>query len=179
MATGRLYQCIRRSRELALKRTFECIETGRLVLLGLDGVEGQFLALNLLLLHQFLLTIEIPTSINQSLKTGKGNGGRGEKKSTTASAKAGLQFPVGRIGRYLRQGKYATRMGAGAPVYLGKEEGAVTIPTPHRLPFIDFDSIIERVPLLRVAHGICLHCHCHFADIICLHIDYMYNKRYS
>jgi len=32
--------------------------------------------------------------------------------------KAGLQFPVGRIGRYLRKGKYATRMGAGAPVYL-------------------------------------------------------------
>ena len=52
------------------------------------------------------------------LSTGKGKGGRGEKKSTTASAKAGLQFPVGRIGRYLRQGKYATRMGAGAPVYL-------------------------------------------------------------
>ena len=49
---------------------------------------------------------------------GKGKGGRGEKKSTTASAKAGLQFPVGRIGRYLRQGKYAARMGAGAPVYL-------------------------------------------------------------
>jgi histone H2A len=49
---------------------------------------------------------------------GKGKGGRGEKKSTTASSKAGLQFPVGRIGRYLRQGKYATRMGAGAPVYL-------------------------------------------------------------
>ena len=49
---------------------------------------------------------------------GKGKGGRGEKKSTTASAKAGLQFPVGRIARYLRQGKYASRMGAGAPVYL-------------------------------------------------------------
>ena len=46
--------------------------------------------------------------------SGKGKGGRGEKKSTTSSAKAGLQFPVGRIGRYLRQGKYATRMGAGA-----------------------------------------------------------------
>jgi len=54
----------------------------------------------------------------QFSSTGKGKGGRGEKKSTTASAKAGLQFPVGRIGRYLRQGKYATRMGAGAPVYL-------------------------------------------------------------
>merc|ERR1719442_335651 len=49
---------------------------------------------------------------------GKGKGGRGEKKSVSSSAKAGLQFPVGRIGRYLRQGKYATRMGAGAPVYL-------------------------------------------------------------
>jgi histone H2A len=50
--------------------------------------------------------------------SGKGKGGRGEKKATSASSKAGLQFPVGRIGRFLRQGKYATRMGAGAPVYL-------------------------------------------------------------
>mmetsp|Transcript_14813 Transcript_14813/g.36217 ORF Transcript_14813/g.36217 Transcript_14813/m.36217 type:complete len:166 (-) Transcript_14813:368-865(-) len=50
---------------------------------------------------------------------GKGKGGRGDKKAaTSSSSKAGLQFPVGRIGRYLRQGKYATRMGAGAPVYL-------------------------------------------------------------
>ena len=56
-------------------------------------------------------------SLNLTM-SGKGKGGRGEKKSTTSSAKAGLQFPVGRIGRYLRQGKYATRMGAGAPVYL-------------------------------------------------------------
>ena len=50
--------------------------------------------------------------------SGKGKGGRGAKKSTSSSSKAGLQFPVGRIGRYLRQGKYATRMGAGAPVYI-------------------------------------------------------------
>mmetsp|Transcript_12217 Transcript_12217/g.28313 ORF Transcript_12217/g.28313 Transcript_12217/m.28313 type:complete len:140 (+) Transcript_12217:45-464(+) len=51
---------------------------------------------------------------------GKGKGGRGgeKKASTSSSSKAGLQFPVGRIGRYLRQGKFATRMGAGAPVYL-------------------------------------------------------------
>ena len=52
---------------------------------------------------------------------GKGKGGRGKsagKKSTTKTAKAGLQFPVGRVGRYLKQGKYATRVGAGAPVYL-------------------------------------------------------------
>jgi histone H2A len=61
--------------------------------------------------------IVITNSIS-SLFIGKGKGGRGEKKSTTSSAKAGLQFPVGRIGRYLRQGKYCSRMGAGAPVYL-------------------------------------------------------------
>ena len=54
-----------------------------------------------------------------NLFPGKGKGGRGDKKGqTSSSSKAGLQFPVGRIGRYLRQGKYATRMGAGAPVYL-------------------------------------------------------------
>jgi histone H2A len=32
--------------------------------------------------------------------------------------KAGLQFPVGRVGRYLKQGRYAKRVGTGAPVYL-------------------------------------------------------------
>ena len=52
--------------------------------------------------------------------SGKGKSGRGKSggKSTTRSAKARLQFPVGRVGRYLKQGKYATRVGAGAPVYL-------------------------------------------------------------
>jgi histone H2A len=34
------------------------------------------------------------------------------------STKAGLQFPVSRIARYLRKGRYASRIGAGAPVYL-------------------------------------------------------------
>ena len=37
------------------------------------------------------------------------------------SAKAGLQFPVGRIARFLKIGKFATRVGAGAPVYLAAE----------------------------------------------------------
>ena len=40
------------------------------------------------------------------------------KKAVSRSAKAGLQFPVGRIARYLKKGKYAERIGAGAPVYL-------------------------------------------------------------
>ena len=39
-------------------------------------------------------------------------------KMVSRSSKAGLTFPVGRIARYLRQGGYAKRVGAGAPVYL-------------------------------------------------------------
>lgn len=50
--------------------------------------------------------------------SGKGKGGRGDKKAQSRSSKAGLQFPVGRIGRFLKAGKYASRIGAGAPVYL-------------------------------------------------------------
>ncbi|KAJ3435444.1 histone h2a [Anaeramoeba flamelloides] len=47
---------------------------------------------------------------------------KGEKKPkakpVSRSFKAGLQFPVGRIHRHLREGKYANRVGAGAPVYM-------------------------------------------------------------
>lgn len=53
--------------------------------------------------------------------SGKGKGGRGKGKSSksqTRSARAGLQFPVGRISRFLRKGRYAARVGGGAPVYL-------------------------------------------------------------
>lgn len=54
-------------------------------------------------------------------KAKKGAGGRrgGEKKKAVSrSVKAGLQFPVGRIARYLKNGRYAQRVGTGAPVYL-------------------------------------------------------------
>ena len=40
------------------------------------------------------------------------------KKSISRSSKAGLQFPVGRIARFLKAGKYVERVGGGAPVYL-------------------------------------------------------------
>ena len=49
---------------------------------------------------------------------GKMSKGKKGGKSTSRSAKAGLQFPVGRMARYLRQGGFAKRVGAGAPVYL-------------------------------------------------------------
>ena len=53
-------------------------------------------------------------------KQPKKTGGRGNsrEKAITRSARAGLQFPVGRMARYLRLGRYAERVGAGAPVYM-------------------------------------------------------------
>ena len=53
-------------------------------------------------------------------KGAKSKGARGAKKggSKTKSTKAGLTFPVGRMGRFLRKGRYAKRVGAGAPVYM-------------------------------------------------------------
>jgi len=46
---------------------------------------------------------------------GKAAGGSGDSKSQSRSAKAGLQFPVGRVHRLLKKGNYAQRVGAGAP----------------------------------------------------------------
>jgi histone H2A len=39
-------------------------------------------------------------------------------KPKTRSSRAGLQFPVGRLHRFLREGRYGDRVGAGAPVFL-------------------------------------------------------------
>ena len=50
--------------------------------------------------------------------SGRGKGKTAGKKSVSRSSKAGLQFPVGRVARFLKKGKYAQRVGAGAPVYL-------------------------------------------------------------
>nr|XP_043636131.1 probable histone H2AXa [Erigeron canadensis] len=48
-------------------------------------------------------------------------GGRGKAKNTNSvsrSSKAGLQFSVARIARFLKSEKYAQRVGGDAPVYL-------------------------------------------------------------
>lgn len=50
---------------------------------------------------------------------GRGKGKTGDrKKAISRASKAGLQFPVGRLARYLKKGRYAERIGAGAPVYM-------------------------------------------------------------
>lgn len=48
----------------------------------------------------------------------KGGRGKKEKDNVSRTSRAGLQFPVGRIHRKLREGRYGKRIGAGAPVYI-------------------------------------------------------------
>lgn len=48
-------------------------------------------------------------------KSSSGKAGGEAGKSQSRSAKAGLQFPVGRVHRLLKKGNYAQRVGAGAP----------------------------------------------------------------
>ncbi|TIA94174.1 hypothetical protein E3P81_00426 [Wallemia ichthyophaga] len=61
---------------------------------------------------------------NMSQQVGGKSGGKSGGKAgaidagRSRSSKAGLQFPVGRIHRHLKNGNYAQRIGAGAPVYL-------------------------------------------------------------
>ncbi len=50
-----------------------------------------------------------------------GKSGRGKAKSSKSlsrSTRAGLTFSVSRVGRYLKTGRYAARVGSAAPVYL-------------------------------------------------------------
>ncbi|KAJ6414012.1 hypothetical protein OIU84_006761 [Salix udensis] len=60
-------------------------------------------------------------TMEATTKATKGAGGRrggDRKKSVSKSTKAGLQFPVGRISRFLKKGRYAQRLGSGAPIYM-------------------------------------------------------------
>ena len=69
---------------------------------------------------EFYSNYSCTISLDMSGK-GKGNkSARGKKVSgsKTQSAKAGLTFPVGRIGRHMRKGRFAKRVGHGAPVYM-------------------------------------------------------------
>ena len=70
--------------------------------------------------------------------SGRGKGKTG-KKATSRSAKAGLQFPVGRVARYLKAGKYATRVGAGAPVYMA----AVMVRDDFLIFFFEFIRVVR------------------------------------
>jgi histone H2A len=61
-----------------------------------------------------------PAAEKKAAKGGRGTAKKASKagEGHSRSFRAGLQFPVGRIHRQLREGRYAERIGAGAPVYL-------------------------------------------------------------
>merc|ERR1712034_139946 len=57
------------------------------------------------------------SSITMARGKSKGKGKGKGRRSTSRSARAGITFPVGRVARYMRNGRYTARVGAGAPVY--------------------------------------------------------------
>merc|ERR1711977_711637 len=62
---------------------------------------------------------QIKTNLTMPAKHGRGGKGKAStSRPMTKAARAGLQFPVGRIARFMKQGRHAERVGAGAPVYL-------------------------------------------------------------
>ena len=58
-------------------------------------------------------------------KNGKGMGTR--KAPKTNSSRAGLVFPVGRMTRYIKQGRYAQNVGIGAGIFMAAVLEYVTI----------------------------------------------------
>ena len=65
--------------------------------------------------HYIDLTISLRS---QLIMSGRGKSGKARTKAKSRSSRAGLQFPVGRVHRFLRKGNYAQRVGGGAPVYM-------------------------------------------------------------
>jgi hypothetical protein len=65
------------------------------------------------------IAIAIAIAIAMDSKSAsKGGRGKAKKKAVSKTVRSGLQFPVGRLARYLKKGRYAQRIGSGAPVYL-------------------------------------------------------------
>ena len=50
--------------------------------------------------------------------TGRENGAKSKQVKRSCSSRAGLQFPVARMHRLLKKGKYANRIGTGSAVYV-------------------------------------------------------------
>jgi hypothetical protein len=82
--------------------------------------------------------MDVGAKVPKKGAAGRRGGGGPKKKPVSRSVKAGLQFPVGRIGRYLKNGRYSQRIGSGAPVYLAAVleylAAEVSGPRPFPLP---------------------------------------------
>ena len=65
----------------------------------------------------FVIKKSLSEFCNLETASGREKGGKVKGNAKSRSNRAGLQFPGGRIHRLLKKGKYAERVGAGAPVY--------------------------------------------------------------
>lgn len=77
--------------------------------------------------------------------SGKGKIGKGGKKGGKAisrSKRADLNFPVGRIARFLKKGRYSARIGAAAPVYLAAVLEYLTSVAEAPLHFSSFAALL-------------------------------------
>ena len=62
------------------------------------------------------------------------------RRRKSKAARAGLQFPVGKIARFMKQGRHAPRVGAGAPVYLAAVLEYITEEVLELAGNVTFDS---------------------------------------
>jgi histone H2A len=97
---------------------------------------------------------------------------RFKRPRQSKSKRAGLMFPVGRVAKYLRKGRYAKRITASAPVYLAAvlefvcselmeeagrmacKDNRVRISPRHLFLGVKFDEELNRLLLLRSTHTI-------------------------
>ena len=106
-------------------------EIGGLQLLAVKATRGPGITISAFQAHT------LSNLHSQSTMSGRGKGKSSGKKAVSKSSKAGLQFPVGRVARYLKKGRYAGEFRDIAGVLLeGVErlfriEDAVLTPRDH------------------------------------------------
>lgn len=99
----------------------------------------------------FRLSFEMETGGKVKKGAGGRKGGGPKKKPVSRSVKAGLQFPVGRIGRYLKKGRYSQRVGTGAPVYMAavlEYLAAEVISPPYNVLHMVYPAFNSKLVLL-------------------------------
>ena len=109
----------------------------QLLMAGFAVTNSLLLSSQLRFVH--ILYFAFLESSSEMAGRGKQLGSGAAKKATSRSSKAGLQFPVGRIARFLKAGKYAERVGAGAPVYLAAVLEYLAAEVNHKPLLIDID----------------------------------------
>ena len=97
-----------------------CIVFNKTCLIGMTLAGDREKTQSNLRIERFTFLLRLRTKIFHHVWTWQIKGGKAKSatKVRSRSSRVGLQFPVGRVHRLLRNGNYSQRVGAGAPVYL-------------------------------------------------------------